>query len=1169
MHLHLVRYPGEFTWTGTRALDSRDARVGGSFVRRSCLGRTIPAAGFAAAVLLPVSDARPQSITVDGRLSSPQTLAGPNYNIRAELGQQVGGNLFHSFGRFGLNPGETATFNASPNGAPSVNNVIGRVTGGATSSINGTIASSIPGANLYLINPAGVVFGPNARVDVNGSFHASSADYLRFQDGARFQATNPDASRLSAAPPEAFGFLPGSPRPVVLNGTQLEGPRGSTLSLVGGPVTIGGSTLSVPSGTVSIESAAGNTAVPINARNRPAIPQAQSGPVRLERSRVNVSNMSLGDAGGSVFIHAGILNVVASTISADNSSLSGGGTISLRGETEVSISDGAELNARTRFTQGANIAISSATNGRVIVDQATITSGTDGVGAGGQLSISTGDLVLRNGAVAMSYADDRGNGGLININVDSMLLDGRDTRLLSETTGRRLPGNAVTPVLVGAGGDIKIVGTRLTVQNRANIAALTSGDGTGGTIRAEVAGDLSVTGAASVGASTVGPFARGRGGDVSITSGGNLLIESSTADVASAQISQIVARSLASPGDAGTVDLRAQAISVRSGRISAETFGPGRAGAVRMSATGDFTIAGMPGSPVQLGVSADAAPASTGDAGSVRLAAGNLAIAERAVVSANGFGLGNAGSVTVETTSSAVLNSGLISTLTNGPGDAGQIAVQAGTLTIRDGGISTSTAGRGAAGGVRVQADSISLLDGGFINSSTSGSGRGGTVDVRAVGLLEIAGSSAQDRQSRITAQANALSTGDAGSVVIRAGNLAISRGGLISATTLGAGDAGEVTVDVSGNIAIDGGGVSAVARSGLPVATGINSQSDVGSTGRGGRVNVRAGSLTIMRNGMIGTSTFGSGAAGDVFIDVSEGAILIDGRNGGTRLTGIGSQAELGSAGPAGRVAVRSGSLVIANEGDITSATSGSGQGGDVSVNASDILLTGAGSRITALSTGTGNAGSITIGTAEVPVLRLRLRDGASISTEAREANGGNITLTVRDLLYLQRSSITTSVNGALGNGGNITIDPRFVVLDRSVIQANAVGGNGGNVMIRADQLVLSPDAEITASSQRGISGQILISGPLLSLGGTLTVLASELRAAAALLSESCAARGARPLSSLVMNGPGGQRQGVETSVPALYIANRPVRASEDDRLDASAVLPVETQVDLSAQCR
>lgn len=160
------------------------------FVVASCLAAVTP------------RQASAQHITIDGRFSPAQTLVGPNYAIGANLGKQLGSNLFDSFGKFGLATGESATFS----GPATISSVIGRVTGGSPSSINGKIRSTITGANLYLINPSGVVFGPNATVNVSGSFHASTADYLKMSDGAKFQATNPDGSTLSAAPPAAFGF---------------------------------------------------------------------------------------------------------------------------------------------------------------------------------------------------------------------------------------------------------------------------------------------------------------------------------------------------------------------------------------------------------------------------------------------------------------------------------------------------------------------------------------------------------------------------------------------------------------------------------------------------------------------------------------------------------------------------------------------------------------------------------------------------------------------------------------------------------------------------------------------------------------------------------------------------------------------------------------------------
>src|SRR5262245_34013142 len=159
-------------------------------------------------------------ITLDGSLGRAGALTGPNYSIPADVGQLRGPNLFHSFGQFNVRSGESATFS----GPDTVANILGRVTGGTTSTIDGLLRSQIPGASLYLINPSGVVFGPNASLDVSGSFHVSTADYLRFADGARFSARLSDTSTLTVAPPVAFGFLGSTPAPIALLGSALEVP---------------------------------------------------------------------------------------------------------------------------------------------------------------------------------------------------------------------------------------------------------------------------------------------------------------------------------------------------------------------------------------------------------------------------------------------------------------------------------------------------------------------------------------------------------------------------------------------------------------------------------------------------------------------------------------------------------------------------------------------------------------------------------------------------------------------------------------------------------------------------------------------------------------------------------------------------------------------------------
>ena len=161
-------------------------------------------------------------ITLDGSLGPRGALRGPNYTISDRMGQIRGPNLFHSFGQFNLPKGESATF-TGPN---TITNILSRVTGGSPSSIDGTIRSQIPRANFYLLNPSGVMFGPNTSLDVSGSFHVSTADYLRLSDGATFSAHPAVPTVLSVAPPAAFGFLGPTPAPISIQGSALQVPAG-------------------------------------------------------------------------------------------------------------------------------------------------------------------------------------------------------------------------------------------------------------------------------------------------------------------------------------------------------------------------------------------------------------------------------------------------------------------------------------------------------------------------------------------------------------------------------------------------------------------------------------------------------------------------------------------------------------------------------------------------------------------------------------------------------------------------------------------------------------------------------------------------------------------------------------------------------------------------------
>src|SRR5438067_3430200 len=204
-------------------------------------------------------------------------LGGPlNFTIPSAAGRLQNPNLFFSFGQFSVPTGGSATFTRSTTTPQtSVSNIVGRITGGQQSSIDGLLAVAsgttgfAAGTNLYLLNPSGVIFGANARLNVTGSFHISTADYLKFPDRV-YSARNPVAGEpLSALNPTAFGFLGPTPAAITIQGSAaaatLQVPNSATnlartLSIVGGdihitgPASATGATILAPRGLVQVAS---------------------------------------------------------------------------------------------------------------------------------------------------------------------------------------------------------------------------------------------------------------------------------------------------------------------------------------------------------------------------------------------------------------------------------------------------------------------------------------------------------------------------------------------------------------------------------------------------------------------------------------------------------------------------------------------------------------------------------------------------------------------------------------------------------------------------------------------------------------------------------------------------------------------------------------------------
>ena len=370
------------------------------------------------ASVTPLEALRAQIIT-DGSVGPQATLSGPDMTIGADLGSQRGNNLFHSFQQFDIPAQHTATFT----GPDTVQNVIGRVTGGNSSRIDGTLRSQVGRADVYLINPAGVVMDPNAQVDVPAALHVSTADELRFPDGAVYSARDPSGSTLTMAAPEAFGFLNPQPAAIQLNGTQLEIKPEQKVSLTAGDIAIRGSeertaAIRAPGGEIQLQA---------------------KGDLQLDNARIDTS----GDGGGQIAIQARYAHLTQSTVATDNT-----GARHAEGGIDIQIDQSLELTAGSRIqsntfssgdsgkiqiqahemrmhqqesegitgvfsevaegvsgnTQGIEIAV---TDSLFLQGLSVIHSGTDGEGNSGNITISAGDLRADGGTRKEPYHDGR------------------------------------------------------------------------------------------------------------------------------------------------------------------------------------------------------------------------------------------------------------------------------------------------------------------------------------------------------------------------------------------------------------------------------------------------------------------------------------------------------------------------------------------------------------------------------------------------------------------------------------------------------------------------------------------------------------------------------------------------------------------------------------------
>ncbi|MBR8840951.1 MAG: filamentous hemagglutinin N-terminal domain-containing protein, partial [Stigonema ocellatum SAG 48.90 = DSM 106950] len=514
-------------------------------------------------------------IRPDGTLPNNSTVRLEGNNHIIEGGTRAGGNLFHSFSEFSVPNKETAHFN----NAADVQNIFGRVTGGSVSKIDGII-KAMGTANLFLINPNGIIFGKNASLNVGGSFVGTTANAIQFGNLGFFSATNPDASApMLTINPSALFFNQSTIAaisnssvakagldPTRAEVTGLRVPDGQSLLLVGGDVNINGGSLRAYGGRVELAGLAAPGTVGLNVgqniltlsltedvqRANVSLSNGAEVNVRAQDSgsiAINAQNVSL--TGGSK-LRAGIeselgtpqskagdidINATGDTVLSDGSFIANtvvpnavgqGGNVSISADS-LSVTNGAQLNASTLGQGNAgNVIINAAKSVSLDGSGSTIFSNVGAVnntqnnivkGNGGNTQITTDQLFLSNGAQLVASTLGQGNAGNVIVNASkSVSLDGKSGIFSSVGAINNTQNNIVK----GNGGNIQITTDQLFLSNGAQLQAITFGQGDAGNIEINAKNSVSVKGTDSSSGSSSGLFtstdfnSTGNGGDLTV-----------------------------------------------------------------------------------------------------------------------------------------------------------------------------------------------------------------------------------------------------------------------------------------------------------------------------------------------------------------------------------------------------------------------------------------------------------------------------------------------------------------------------------------------------------------------------------------------------------------------------------------------------------------------------
>jgi filamentous hemagglutinin family protein len=983
----------------------------------------------------------------DGSDGVVQPGDGASYLITPELGSERDGNLFHSFQSFSIGESEIARFTANP----VTDFIITRVPGGEPSIILGNLES--PDASLFLLNPYGVFFGEGASVDVNGSFHVSTADQVNFKSGVPFltRESTPPMS-LSTATPVSFGFLVDDPAGIQFATAELCNPScvpiDEKFSVVGGDIEIDGlddndDTINVPGGQIQLVSVARvgvegvNVPLDASALDVDAYPAGSFGEVRLQNRAVLTvpSDGSTGTTGtGKIVIRGGTFVLAGSDLEA----VAGSGSIDGQAiGIDVAVSDSIELTSYRVNDSEFNVSevLSSSRNGR-----------------SGDIHFSGDSFAMDDGTRIRNQARDAPQGADVYIDANTIEFSGvsptlnstrvtqiyararggADTRAGNIYLSGKAPGGADraqsvsisdSAQLLGtseddaAGGSISIATQLLTIDD-AQVLSGTEENGTSGMIHID-AGDALVADGGLVQSLTEG---QNDGADIEFT--GEKLSVTRSGEIST----RVIATSAL--GNGGDIHIAVDDVEVtESGVIASINFGEGIGGAIDLVADEALTVSNEGQIFTWTGSRPSAARSEVIEA---------TAAAQPAVPARRGGDLTiHTGQLTVAGREDATAVT-QISTITNAAGQADSEDGQGGDLNIH--------------------AAQIDLIDGGQLRATTLASAPAGALHVVAHGADDTSGtisirgvvdrvedSGTQEPATRTPTPAgifatsgegaNSSATGAGGSALIEADIVDIRDGGEIQSSTFGVGAAGSLSLIASESIRVSG-------QSGR--SSKIVAQGDVGD---GGDLVITTGLLALIDGGEVSVTALATGNSGNVTIAADK--IVVRGFNDQTP-SGIFAQSvsALSTGGNAGTIQLATSDLVVSDNGQLAVTTEGGGSAGNIIVAANSIEITNGGSvsaESRLLGPTAGTAGNIDLRAEQ----QLRV-SSASVTTETANAPGGSIQLSAGDEMRIeQNSEISARANGEGAAGDIVVADTAdFALTSGSAMTAETTGtGQGGQI--------------------------------------------------------------------------------------------------------------------------